>query len=315
MLFGPLWKHSTCTLQFLLVASLKARCIYILKYRIYSLDSRTFLPGIWLVFCLRLIRATYPEEQSFRMSYHWISVIQSNRKCHLAMGESRTLSCLCQNSMTPTTIYRTCIRSSFFRRRFLRFWTIKLIFITIACKNRYFVVDWSHRVFTGEKVNWPAAYLWYTLDSRYTAKISAAAYLWMRLISEYIWQLLEAPLKARYLHITPAVWDPFESNVHPYHNCSLGPLWKQPTSTLQFLFGASLKAGNNTLNFLLGPIWKQGSYTLQLLLWASLKARDFTLQFLLGGPLKARYLYISIPVGGPFKSIVLAHYSCCWWPL
>jgi len=80
------------------------------------------------------------------MSYHRISVIQSNRECHLAMGESRALSRPCQNSMAPTTIYRTCRRTSFFRRRrFLRFWTIKLTFITFACKNHYFMVDWSRR--------------------------------------------------------------------------------------------------------------------------------------------------------------------------
>jgi len=110
-------------------------------YRVYSLIRRTFLPGTWPVFCLRLIRETYPEGQSFRMSYHRISVIQSNRKCHLAMGES-------------TTIYRTYRRTSFFwRRRFLRFWTIKLTFITFACKIQYLVVDWLRRVFTGEKVN------------------------------------------------------------------------------------------------------------------------------------------------------------------
>ena len=65
-------------------------------------------------------------------------------------------------------------------------WTVKLTFITFACKNQSFVVDWSRRVFTGEKVNWPAAYSWITLDSRYMAKISAAAYLRTRLISEYI---------------------------------------------------------------------------------------------------------------------------------
>jgi len=88
--------------------------------------------------------------------------------------------------MTPTKIYHTYRRTSFFRRRrFLRFWTIKLTFITFACKNQYFVVDWSRRVFTGEKVNWPAAYSWITLDSRYMAKISAATYLQMRLICEY----------------------------------------------------------------------------------------------------------------------------------
>jgi len=34
-------------------------------YRMYSLISRTFLPGIWPIFCLRLIRATHPEGQSF----------------------------------------------------------------------------------------------------------------------------------------------------------------------------------------------------------------------------------------------------------
>ena len=89
--------------------------------------------------------------------------------------------------MTPTTICRTYRRASFFRRRkFLRFLTIKLTFITFACKTQYLVVDGSRRVFTGEKVNWPAAYSWITLDSRYMAKISAAAYLRMRLISEYI---------------------------------------------------------------------------------------------------------------------------------
>jgi len=43
----------------------KAYCSII--YRIYSLISRTFLPGIWPVFCLRLIPATYPAGQSFRM--------------------------------------------------------------------------------------------------------------------------------------------------------------------------------------------------------------------------------------------------------
>ena len=54
-------------------------------------------------------------------------------------------------------------RTSFYRQRFLRIWTIKLTFITFACKNQCFVVDWSRRVFTGEKVNWPAAYSWIPL--------------------------------------------------------------------------------------------------------------------------------------------------------
>ena len=37
-------------------------------YHVYLLISRTFLPGIWPVFFLRLIRTTCPEGQSFRMS-------------------------------------------------------------------------------------------------------------------------------------------------------------------------------------------------------------------------------------------------------
>jgi len=148
--------------------------VFVNTYRIYLLRllAALFLPGIWPVFCLRLIRAIYPEGQSFRMTYHQISVIQSNCKCQ-------------KMKMTPMTIYRTYRRTSFFRRRwFLKFWTIKLTLITFACKNQYFVVDCSRRVFTSEEVNWPAAYSWITLDSRYMAKISAAAYLQTRLLSD-----------------------------------------------------------------------------------------------------------------------------------
>jgi len=84
--------------------------------------------------------------------------------------------------------YRSTYGRTFFfrRRRFLRFWTIKWTFITFACKNQHFVVDLSLWVFTSEKVNWPAAYSWITLDSRHMTKIPAAAYLRKQLIREYI---------------------------------------------------------------------------------------------------------------------------------
>jgi len=48
-------------------------------YPIYSLISRSLLLGIRPVFCLRLMRATYPEGQCFHMNHHRISVIQSSR--------------------------------------------------------------------------------------------------------------------------------------------------------------------------------------------------------------------------------------------
>jgi len=153
-------------------------------YKNYLLISRTFLPGILPVFCLRLIRATYPERQSFLSA---IALTEQKMTFSGQMFATTPMTQMKKMKMTPTTIYRTYRRTYFFRRRrFLRFWTIKLTFITFACKNQYFVVDWSCRVFTGEKVNWPAAYSWITLDSRYMAKISAAAYLRMRLIGEYI---------------------------------------------------------------------------------------------------------------------------------
>ena len=153
------------------------------------LISRTFLPGMWPVFCLRLIRATYPKGQSF------LSAIALTEQKMIFSGQMFAMTPMTQMKMTPTTIYRTYRRTSFFRRRrFLRFWTIKLTFITFTCKNQDFVVDWSRRIFTGEKVNWPAAYSWISLDSRYMAKISAAAYLRMRLISDYIRYLFSCKL-------------------------------------------------------------------------------------------------------------------------
>jgi len=100
------------------------------------------------------------------------------------------LSFLCQNSAQTRRIkaYRSTYRRTFFfrRRRFLRFWTLKLTFTIFSSKNQYFVVDWSRRVFTGEKVSWPAAYSRITLNSRHMAKIPVAAYPRKRLISEYI---------------------------------------------------------------------------------------------------------------------------------
>ena len=165
-------------------------------YRIYSLISRTFLPGIWPVFCLRLIRATYPELRGIPLKTIWFKNISRNVLSAIALTEQKMtfsgqmfattpMTQMKKMKMTPTTIYRAYRRTSF-RRRFLRFWTIKLTFITFVCKNQYFVVDWSRRVVTGEKVNWLAACSWITLDSRYMAKLSAAVYLRMWLISEYI---------------------------------------------------------------------------------------------------------------------------------
>jgi len=152
------------------------------NYRIYSLISRTFF---YLEYGLYFACGLYAQHTQRDKVFAWaITEFQSSPG---QISATTPMTQMKKMKMTPTTIYHTYRRTSFFRRRrVLRFSTIKLTFIACSCKNQYFLVDWSRRVFTGEKVNWPAAYSWIILDSRYMAKISAVAYLWMRLISEYI---------------------------------------------------------------------------------------------------------------------------------
>jgi len=127
--------HNPCRLElkFRLLHLLMSYVVWTFAYRVCSLISRSFLPGIWPVFCLRLIRVTYPEGQSF------LSVIALTEQKMTFSGQMFATTPMTQMKKmktTPTTIYRTCRRTSFFRRRrFLRFWTIKLTFITFACKN------------------------------------------------------------------------------------------------------------------------------------------------------------------------------------
>jgi len=121
------------------------------NYRIYLLISRTFLPGIRPVFFLLLVCATYPEGQRFLSA---IAFTEQKMTFSGQMFATTPMTQMEKMKMTPATIYRTYRRTSFFRwERFLRFLTIKLTFITFACKNQYLVADWSCRVFTGEKVN------------------------------------------------------------------------------------------------------------------------------------------------------------------
>jgi len=106
--------------------------------------------------------------------------------------------------------------------------------------------------------------------------------------------LLEVPLKARYLHITISVGDPFGSIVGllTYYNCCWGPLWEQGTYTLQLLLAASMKARN---------------FILQLLLGASLKSRYLHIIIAVGAPVKTRCLHSTVAVGWPVESKVLTH--------
>jgi len=97
--------------------------------------------------------------------------------------------------------------------------------------------------------------------------------------------LLEVPLKAMYLYITVDVGGHCESKILAHLMLMSGPLWKHSTCTLQLLLGATLKE------------------------------RYLHITVAVGGPFRARYLHNTIAVGGPFESIVLAYYSCCWWPL
>ena len=115
--------------------------------------------------------------------------------------------------------------------------------------------------------------------------------------------LLGSPLKARYLHITIAVWGTCGSIVLVHCSSSRWPLWKQGTYALQLLLGARLK---------------QGTYILRLLLGAPLKVEYLHNSFF-QGPLqrsfKAEYLHNSVVLGGPFESRLPSNCSCCWGPL
>jgi len=51
---------------------------------------------------------------------------------------------------------------------------------------------------------------------------------------------LQRSLKAKYLHVSLALGSPFESRLPS--SCCWGPLWKQSTCKLQFLYEGALKA-------------------------------------------------------------------------
>jgi len=107
----------------------------------YSRIKRTFFA--WNMACISPAAYTrnIAHAKICPSGYHRISVIQSNRKCHWAMGESRALS-------AKPGHYHVLIDELPYsdEEGFLGFWTIKLTIIKCAGKNQYFVVDWSRRV-------------------------------------------------------------------------------------------------------------------------------------------------------------------------
>jgi len=114
-------------------------------YHIYSLISRTFLT--WNMACILPAACTrnIPRGTKFmhELSRNVLSAIALAEQKMTLSGQMFAMAPMTQMKMTPTTIYRTYRRTSFFwRRRFLRFWTIKLTFITFACKiNILWLID------------------------------------------------------------------------------------------------------------------------------------------------------------------------------
>jgi len=75
------------------------------------------------------------------------------------------------------------------------------------------------------------------LKARYLHITIAVGGLFERQGTEALQLLLGVPLKVRYLHITIAIGGPFRSKVLTHYSCCWGPLSKQSTYTLQFLYG------------------------------------------------------------------------------
>jgi len=138
-------------------------------------------------------------------------------------------------------------------------------------------------------------------------------------------------VKASYLHITVAVWSPFESRVLAHYTCYWGPLRKQRIYLhITIAVGGSFESKELYItvtvsgpfrikvlahcNCCWGPLWKKATYTLQLLLRAPLKIEYLhTTVFFCKWSLKAEYLHISVAVGGRVaKSIQIFSRTFCF---
>jgi len=112
------------------------------------------------------------------------------------------------------------------------------------------------------------------------------------------------PSKEKRLYITVTL-GPFESKVFTHCNCFCGLLWKQSTLHITVAIWGPFESVVSLLTYYIcycGPLGKRRAYTLQLLLWSLWKQSTYTMQLLLGSLVKKSTCILQLLLGTSLKA-------------
>jgi len=98
---------------------------------------------------------------------------------------------------------------------------------------------------------------------------------------------------------------PFQSIVLAHYTFCWWPLWKQGTYTLQFLFGAPLKARYLHIIIAVVSLFESKEFYITIAIGAPLKTSYLHITIAVGSPVKIRCLHIIVAVGAPLKASYL----------